>query len=479
MIRALAPFAVALLIATAPGLGIAEEEGASLDPRVVEANALLGEKSERQRVIELYGDVLSERPEDVVARMWLARVLAWDGRYDESLAQYDRLMAADPPPDWAPIERAEVLSWAGRIPEAEAAFEAILSADPGNARATRGLARTYSWSGRANQALRAYEHALELENDAEARTELATLRERIGTRGEGGVDVHGDSDDFELVAITAEGAIDIDLATRVTGRTRYTWIDSERGDTEPLADDPEDAQAFDATVGIETEFGSGFLASLEVGGRRWSHADDTFMARGLVQFTHPTGWTAGLSLEHGDFLKRSASVDAVIADLRDTTLRAWTWAGLTQMLSVYAYSEGTFVTGRSSEESQRVAGGVSFEVKPVRQYDLRLVLGSDLLHYTKSAKFYYDPTLSADGSLALAGSVPVADWLKLELEVGSGYGFARQDGNEGEGFTYRGKGGAIFNLGKWWLATRANGAITRRSSEYRYWGVGVSIGRGF
>src|SRR5262249_20383731 len=74
-------------------------------------------------------------------------VLSWQGRFDESIAEYDVLLEHHPGDLDASLGRAEVLSWAGRYAEAESAFNAVLASDASNLRAVRGLARVYLWWG--------------------------------------------------------------------------------------------------------------------------------------------------------------------------------------------------------------------------------------------------------------------------------------------------------------------------------------------
>lgn len=51
---------------------------------------------------------------DTVARLELARVLAYAHRYDESLAEYERVLAAQPGRAELTIEYGQVLGWSGR-----------------------------------------------------------------------------------------------------------------------------------------------------------------------------------------------------------------------------------------------------------------------------------------------------------------------------------------------------------------------------
>jgi YaiO family outer membrane protein len=61
---------------------------------------------------------LAERPHDLETRFAFAQALSWEGRWDEALAQYDRLLTVAPDdPDYL-LGKAQVLAWMGRPGEA-------------------------------------------------------------------------------------------------------------------------------------------------------------------------------------------------------------------------------------------------------------------------------------------------------------------------------------------------------------------------
>lgn len=127
-----------------------------------------------------------ERPD---WRLELADQLTWSGRYDESIAEYRRVIAsgrtdllvkaqtglgralarrgdyreavpafdaalAQAPDAFEPaILRAQTLSWDNRQAEAEAGYRALLVREPGNERVLLGLARVQTWRGRQREAL--------------------------------------------------------------------------------------------------------------------------------------------------------------------------------------------------------------------------------------------------------------------------------------------------------------------------------------
>lgn len=490
---ALLALALALVASASPAVAEPDATARPTDPRVIEANALLGDDAARERAIALYREVLADDPDHDLARMWLARVLSWEGRYDEALAHYDHFLARAEPPPWAALERAQVLSWAGRYDRAEAAFRDLLAADPEGAAALRGLAFVYQWSGREARAVDTFERALAVEDDPEARRALGELRARLGGRARSDARLFRDSDDFGLWSVGVDGSVDLGFRTRILGESRVAWVETQREDPAlPTAGEAEDARAASAMLGVEQRLGSGWVARALVGGRRWTEAaDDVLLVRGELETTFGERLAAGVRVEHGDFLARSYSLDAVLSDVRDTSVRGWLWAGLAPRLGLYAYSEGSFLDGRRS--NRRVAGGASLDFTPWPGRELRLSLSLDALHFDDRSSVYYDPILSLDSALGLAGSLPLAGWLDLEAVLATGYGFSREEQvfldpvtasrvaevTDAHGPTARVEGGPVLHLGSWSLSARASYSLSRRATEYTTWSAGLGLGRSF
>jgi hypothetical protein len=85
---------------------------------MIEASSLLSAGASRDRVIELFREVLIQDPSHRMSRLWLARVLSWGGHYDESLREYGEIAERESDPHWAQKESADVLTWSGRYEEA-------------------------------------------------------------------------------------------------------------------------------------------------------------------------------------------------------------------------------------------------------------------------------------------------------------------------------------------------------------------------
>jgi tetratricopeptide (TPR) repeat protein len=469
--RARIPLTLLLL-----ALGAPAGAGQGQDPRIAEADALLGDAEGFGRAAALYAEVLAVDPEAAEVRLKRARVLAWDQRYGESLAEYDLLRAAPgPSPGGAELEleRAEVLSWAGRSEEAEAAFAAILAADPGHARAARGLARTLAWSGRASAADRAYARALELEDDPEARGEWARLRAGHPPSLDQGFDYYEDSDGFRRLRASSLGGVYVDLDTRATLEVGVTRLDASPRLLAPGT--PDDDRAVDALAGVGRRFGEGLEGRLAVGGRSWERAEARFLGRARVDWTLPVGGSLGLWVDHGDFLDRSDSLAAVEAGIGDTTTGLSLWRDLGRRVEYWGRFESSFL----SDANERLALESSLSWRPFEARELRLTLAGSALGYTRSSDLYYDPESDLSAGIAVSHRLELPLDAELELRAGGGYGRSEQDGASSAGFAYELGGALSWVTGPLRLRFYGGRAQSRRESSYVSHRGGASVGLDF
>ena len=115
------------------------------------------------------------------ARLSLALALSWNDQLDESLSEYDALLAEDPADRDARIGRARVLSWQDRQGPALEEYERVLADHPDDLEALRGAGRVQSWRGRHRDAARRMEALLASHpNDREATRILADSLEWMG-----------------------------------------------------------------------------------------------------------------------------------------------------------------------------------------------------------------------------------------------------------------------------------------------------------
>ena len=453
---------------------LAAPAAAEPDPRVAQADALLGDADSFPRAVELYRAALADAPGDREVRQRLARVLAWSQRYDESLAEYELLADAGPAPGIA-VERAEVLSWAGRSDEAIAAFEAVLALDPHDARAARGLARAYRWSGRNAPADRAYARAMALEDDPEARGEWAALRAGFPPRTGVDAELFEDSEDFRQLQTRASASFFPDLDTQVVGRAGMIDVRGPRVAAAPwLEREDRGGELAFAAKRVLRERVEG---ELELGARVFREAGAFPLARGRLQVTSRRAAVLGLEVDHRDALERTGSVAALEEGLRDTTTRISLWKGLPRRFEIFADAQLGFL----SDSNLRSATGATLSWQPWAERELRLLLGGGYLGYTDASELYYDPEWDGSGFVGLSHREQLPFHLTADLELRGGFGSALQDGVRGSGPAYEAAGSLAWRVGRVRLALRASRAQSQRESSYvanRIFAiVGLDLGR--
>jgi hypothetical protein len=442
------------------------------DPRVAEADALLADRQGFPRAIELYRAALDAAPEDRGVRLRLARVLAWSERYDESVAEYDRLLALYEPAPAGPldlaIERAEVLSWAGRSAEAIAGFESVLAADPASARAARGLARACRWSGQAAKADRAYARALTLEDDPEARREWAALRAGFPPRAAAESEYYADNDHFRRLSSSLVGSLFADLDTLVTARGRMLDLRGPRLAAGLARAD----RGGEVALGLRRRLFPRLEAELELGARIFREAGAGPLARARLEYTTAGEAVLGLEVDHRDALDRTDSLAALEDGLRDTTARATLWKGLPRGLELFGDAQVAVL----SDSNLRSAAAATLAFRPWAERELRLHVGAGYLGYATSSELYYDPEYDLSGLVGISHRAELPRRLTLDLEARGGFGAARQDGRSASGPAYEVAGSLAWRVGGVRLALRASRAQSQRESSYVAHRVFATVG---
>jgi tetratricopeptide (TPR) repeat protein len=435
------------------------------DPRIAEADSLLGDAQAFPRAIALYLAVLEDAPDDGVVRLKLARVLSWHRDYDDSISEYDRLIEGAAPPRTARVEKGEVLSWAARYAEAEQVFLALLEEHPRDARAARGLARVYAWSGRPAQANEAYERALELEEDPEARREWQALLDGYRPTVASRVDRFGDSDGYDRLDTQVLATIALHMNTRLVPRLGLIRVTSDH----PLASDD---RGYELAAALRRNFAERLEGEIEVGGRIWENAPSRPTAGMKLSYTTVGGTALGFTVEHGDALDATDSPAALTAGLVDTSLRLTAWRGFGEHFETFAAAGA----GWLSDANTRHRAEATLSWRPWVEHGFRAHLSGGTYGYAHDSPLYYDPETDLQARLGFTQRSELPGHLTLELEAGGGVGYARQKGLSAFGPSYDVAGSLSWVRGPLKLALRGSHSRSQRAVAYISNRFGVDVG---
>jgi tetratricopeptide (TPR) repeat protein len=125
--------------------------------------------------IPIVEEHLRNNPEDLEAKLFLAKLYAWTNQYSKAV-QYLRQLKGN---SKAQLMLAQILSWEGKYPEAELLFKQLLKNPDKKIRyeAEKGLGLVYAWSNKRGEALKILEKLYrENPKDKEIRTQLVLLK---------------------------------------------------------------------------------------------------------------------------------------------------------------------------------------------------------------------------------------------------------------------------------------------------------------
>ena len=131
--------------------------GDSANSRAVFQVAVLRSwRNELPLAIQLHRKYVALEPRDLEGRVALARVMAWAGRFTESIAHYDTVLAREADYRDAALGRATALAWWGRFGAADSAYVAWLATHPQDTDTKIERARALAWAGHLDEALAVY-----------------------------------------------------------------------------------------------------------------------------------------------------------------------------------------------------------------------------------------------------------------------------------------------------------------------------------
>jgi tetratricopeptide (TPR) repeat protein len=466
--RTLSVVAALLLVAA-----VAHAENAP-DPRIAQADALLGDVGSYARAIALYREVLGDAPEQAAVRHKLARVLSWDRHFDASIEAYDWLVLEGSVAS-ARVERAEVLSWAGRYSEAEAAFRSLLEEDPRNARAARGLARVLSWSGRRNQAAHAYDDALEIEEDDAARQEWQRLVEGYRPTLSSKASYLVDSDEFERSEVRMEHRTHFDYETQLIGSLGFIDVKTRQelppktpgGAPRSVPDD----RGYEMSLGVRRSVTEELHAELHAGVRGYEHYGVYPLIDAELSYSLGEG-SVMFGVDHRDALDRTASARAADKGIQETGFRLSTWRPVGEHIEFWGQVQGAAL----SDSNGRHGVASSLAWRPWTDRQLRLTASTGYLGYAKRSPHYYDPKVDVTTRLGIAHRTGLPFGLSIDLEVGAGFGYSREEtGGPQIGPAYDLRGAISWLLEPFRISARVGRTQSQRGNSYETTTAGLEI----
>lgn len=464
----------ALALATLLALALARPALADGDfaERLERADGWLAEQATWPRAVDTYRALLAEAPERHEVRLRLARVLSWDGRYDEALAEYDRVLAEVPDHPTAAVERAEVLSWAGRGPQADAAFAEILAAEPENARALRGRARVHLWEGDRTAADRWFRRSLALEEDPDARREWRALRSEIAPTAESRSAWYVDDADFELIESWLEGSAWSDFHTRFYARVG--WLQLDRGPGEDRPGVRRD-RGLDLAFGAERQLRDDLRGGLELGGRSWRLEGSRPYLRSHLAWSPDERTSLQLLLSNEEHLTQLGSRQTVADDTHGTYGQLGLWRALDPHFSFY----GNVQSGWLSDGNELLGSYAELAFEPRPEGRTSFGLGGSLVRYADESANYYAPELDVTAMLRATHRRELGAAVHLEAEAFLGYGLAREGGVEGTGPSYSARVALEWTPDPWVLGLELRGGRSQRSIAYDSGHVAIELRRTF
>jgi tetratricopeptide (TPR) repeat protein len=440
---------------------------AELDP-VAQADALLADASRYDEAVGLYRAALDQEPGRSELRLRLAKVLSWQGEYDASLAEFDRLLASPAAPEDARVLRAEVLSWAGRSDEARAAFEALLVDAPDDPRALRGLARVHSWAGHKLAAREVYMRALAMEEDPEARKEFDALSEGSRPRLTSATGHFHDNDGFRRTHSHGDVSYAWNHRTRVALRLGFLSVRTN-------APGVQNDRGYETGLRVERRLGESLLAQIDLGGRFFEEHPSRERVSAALRYTTPGGTALAAELDHRDALDRTDSAVAMRKGIRDTRTRVTLWRELFEDVSVFASAQGAAL----SDSNARHASSAAFDWKPFEGQPFSLHLGGGYSSYSDDSPNYYAPSIDTSARLGMRHKLSLPSGLTLALDVGGGYGYAKENGEGNAGPSYDLWGSLTWASGPYRLTARGGRSLSQRGSAYIAEHLGLELGAEF
>ncbi|MFQ5777999.1 MAG: tetratricopeptide repeat protein [Terriglobia bacterium] len=118
---------------------------------------------EYDAALKIFRRLAEANPRDYEARVWVARLLSWQGDYARSQELYQAVLRDDPGNLEAELGLADILGWQGRLQDARQRLATLQAQHPGNIEILLHQGTIARWQGRHREALAYYREVLRLE----------------------------------------------------------------------------------------------------------------------------------------------------------------------------------------------------------------------------------------------------------------------------------------------------------------------------
>lgn len=173
MIRRIIFFSIISIFILQPSLFAQEAEEIE---RLIEMGIEYERGGKLEKATDVYRDVLSKDPNNIMIKIRLAKILSWQNEFDWAIDILDEVLEYDPSQEEAILRKAQILSWQGRYTDAISMYESYLTIKPEDPDALMGIARTSFWTGSHEEAISYFNRAIEAGADeAEARLDLSKV----------------------------------------------------------------------------------------------------------------------------------------------------------------------------------------------------------------------------------------------------------------------------------------------------------------
>ncbi|MFQ5818104.1 MAG: tetratricopeptide repeat protein [Terriglobia bacterium] len=132
---------------------------------------------EYEQALAIWRRLAAENPHDYEARVWVARLLSWQGQQSAAEEVYRGVLREAPNNLAAALGLVDVVSWQGRTGEAKSHLRRLQAQHRSNPEVLLRLGRISRWQGQRQEALSYYQEVLRVDPaNEEARTALEVLQ---------------------------------------------------------------------------------------------------------------------------------------------------------------------------------------------------------------------------------------------------------------------------------------------------------------